>query len=67
VERFHYVIHHTHELVIRGGRMHELRYKVIDGSRCVVQTERKRCRGVPGEVFWGERFSPGKLCHDVGE
>jgi hypothetical protein len=46
VERFYDVVHHTHELVIRGGRMHALHYKVINGSRSVVQTEHKREREV---------------------
>jgi hypothetical protein len=41
MERFRDVIHHTHELVVRGGRVHALRYKVINGPRSVAQTEWK--------------------------
>jgi hypothetical protein len=47
--------------------MHALRYEVINGPRSVAQTERKCYRGILGKATWGERFSPGKLRHDVGE
>jgi hypothetical protein len=47
--------------------MHALRYEVINGPHNIVHTEWKRCRGIPGQASWGERFSFGKLCHDVGE
>jgi hypothetical protein len=67
VERFRDVIHHTHELVIRGGWVHALRYKVINSPRSIVQTEWKRCWGIPDKASQGERFSSGKLRHDIGE
>jgi len=67
VERLHNRVRHTHELVIYGGREHALCREVTNGPCGVAQTEWERCRGTPGEVFWGERFPSGKLCHDVGE
>ena len=43
-----------------------MRHKVANGLYGIVETEREHFRGAPDEVFWGERLSPGKLCHDVG-
>jgi hypothetical protein len=60
MERFHDVIHHTHELIVCGGRMHTLCYEVINGPCSVAQTKRKRCRGVLGKACQGEWFSFGK-------
>ena len=51
MERFSDVVCHTHELIIHGGWVHAPCYEVINGPRNVVQTERERCRGIPGEVF----------------
>jgi hypothetical protein len=47
--------------------MHAMCYEVINGPRSVAQTEQKRYRGIPGKASRGERFSSGKLCHDIGE
>ena len=44
-----------------------LRHKVANGLCGVAQTKWEHCRGAPNEVFWRERLSFGKLCHDVGE
>ena len=67
MERFHDVFGHPHELVVRRGWGRALRHKVANGLCGVTQTERERCRGVPDEVFRGDRLSVGKLRHDVGE
>jgi hypothetical protein len=50
VERFCDVIRHTHELVIRGGQMHVLRYEAIDGPRSIAQTKQKHYQGIPGKA-----------------
>ena len=42
-------------------------HKVANGLCGVVETGRERCRSASDEVFRGERLSPSKLCHDVGE
>ena len=42
-------------------------HKVPNGLCGIAETGRECCRGIPDEVFWGERLSPGKLRHDVGE
>jgi hypothetical protein len=47
--------------------MHALRYEVINGPRSIAQAEWKHCRDVLGKASRGERFSSGKLRHDVGE
>jgi hypothetical protein len=47
--------------------MHALRCEVIDLPRSIAQTKQKHCRGIPGEVCWGERFSSGKLRHHISE
>ena len=67
MERFHDVFDHPHELVACGGWNHALRHKVAKGLCGVADTEWEHYQGAPDEVFQGERFSPGKLCHDVGE
>jgi hypothetical protein len=36
VERFHDVIRHAHELVIRGKRVHASCYEAVDGPRNIV-------------------------------
>jgi hypothetical protein len=36
VERFHDVIRHAHELVIRGKRVHASCYEAVDGPRSIV-------------------------------
>ena len=63
MERFRDVVCHTHELVIRGGQVHAPRCEV--GPYSIVQTKRERYRGIPDKLFRGERFSFGKLRHDV--
>ena len=67
MERFHDVFGHPHELIIRGGWRRALRHKVANGLCGVAETGRERCWGASDEIFWGERLSPGKLRHDVGE
>jgi hypothetical protein len=47
--------------------MHALRYEMTDCPGSVAQTKQKRCRGILGEVRWGERFFSGKLHHDVSK
>jgi len=42
-------------------------HKVANGLCGVAETGWERCWGAPDEVFWGERLSSGKLCHDIGE
>jgi hypothetical protein len=67
MKSFRDVIRHTHELVVREGWMHALRYEVINGPHSVAQIEWKCYRGILGKGSWGEQFSSGKLRHDVGE
>ena len=67
MERLYDVFNYPHELIIHGGWDHALRHKVANGVCGVGETEREHYRGAPGEVFRGERLSPGKLQHDVGE
>ena len=67
MERLHDVIGHSHEFVICGRRAHALYHEVTNGPRGIAQTEQEHCRGIPGEVFRGERLPSGKLRHDVGE
>ena len=67
MERLHNIIGHPHELIVRGGWRCALRHRVVNGLCDAAETEQEHCRGAPGEVFWGEGLSPGKLCHDVGE
>jgi hypothetical protein len=49
MERFHDVIHQTHEVVC-GGRMHVLCHEVIDGPRSIAQTKQKHYQGILGKV-----------------
>ena len=67
MERFHDVFDYPHELIVCGRGNHALRHKVANSLYSVVETGRERCRGAPDEVLWGERLSPSKLRHDVGE
>ena len=67
MERLHDVFDHPYELIVRGGWNHMLCHKVANGLCGVAETEREHCRGAPNEVFRGERLSPGKLRHDIGE
>ena len=67
MERLRDVIGHSHEFIICGRRAHVLYHDVTNGPHGIAQTKRERCRGVPGEIFQGERLSSGKLRHDVGE
>ena len=67
MERFHDMFGHPHELVVRGGCRRVLRHKVANGLCGVAETGRERYRGALDKVFWGERPTSGKLCHDVGE
>jgi hypothetical protein len=47
-------------------RKHALCYEVIDSPGVIVQSKRRCCHGALGEICWGERLSPGEMCHDVG-
>ena len=47
--------------------MHVSCYEVIKGPHSIAQTEQEHYWGIPSKVSWGERFSPGKLRHDVGK
>ena len=67
MERFHDVFDHHHELIVRRGWGRALRHKVSNGLYSIAKTGREHYRGAPNEVFWGERFSSGKLHHDIGE
>ena len=67
MESFRDVFGHPHELVVRRGWGCALHHKVANGLCGVAETEREHCRGALDEVFWGERFSSGKLRHDVGK
>ena len=67
MERLCDVIGHSHGFVIHGKRAHELHREVTNGPRGIAHTERERCRGVSGEIFWGERLPSSKLHHDVGK
>ena len=40
---------------------------MANGLCGVAETGRERCQGAPDAVFWGERLSSGKPCHDIGE
>jgi hypothetical protein len=39
MERFHDIIYHPNELIVRGRRMHALCREVIDCSRSIAQTK----------------------------
>ena len=67
MERLCNVFDHLYELVARGGWNHLLCHKVANGLCGIAETEREHYRGALDEVFQGERLSPGKLCHDIGE
>ena len=67
MERLHDVIGHSHEFVIYGRRVHALYHEVTNGPRGIVQTEQEHYRGIPGDIFWGERLPSGKPRHDIGE
>ena len=40
---------------------------MANGLYGVAETKREHCRDAPDKVFWGERLSLTKLCHDIGE
>ena len=67
MERLHDISSHSHEFIICGRRAHALYHEVTNGPRGIAQTKQERCRGIPGEIFWGEWLPSGKLHHDVGE
>ena len=67
MERLRDVIGHSHEFIIRGRRAHALYRGMTNGPRDITQTERERCRGIPGEVLQREWFISGELRHDIGE
>ena len=67
MERLRDVIGHSHEFIIRGRWAYALYPEVTNGPRGIAQTEQERYRGVPGEIFWGERLLFGKLHHDISE
>ena len=64
MEGFYDAFDHPHELVVRMGWDRTLCHKVANGRRGVAETERKRRRGAPCEVFWREgeaaRVLPGR-------
>jgi hypothetical protein len=49
-----------------GSWMHVLRHEVTDGPGRVMQSKRKRCQGVLGEIRREERFSASELRQDTG-
>ena len=67
MDRLRDVIGHSHEFIICGRRAHALYREVTNGPHGITQTKWECCRGVPGEIFRGERLPSSKLCHDVGE
>jgi hypothetical protein len=67
MDRFHDLVSHTHELVVRGWRTRASRHMVTDNLRGVVQTIREHYRSALGQDVWGERPSTSKLRHDVDE
>ena len=67
MEGIHNMFDHPHELIVHGGRDHAMCHKVANGLCGVAETEWEHYWGTPDEVFWGERLSPSKLHHDVGE
>jgi hypothetical protein len=53
----------------QGGQMHVPRHEATDGPGVPVPSCSPNgiaCRGVLGEIRWGERFSPGELCRVIG-
>ena len=67
MERFHDIFGHPQELIVYGGWRPAVRHRVANGLCGVAYTRRERRWGAPDKVFWGERLSCIKLCHDVGE
>jgi hypothetical protein len=57
MDRFHEVIHHPHELLVRKRQMHALRHKVIDGPCSIAQTKQKNYRAFQA-WYAGESSSP---------
>jgi hypothetical protein len=48
MDRFHNVVSHTHELVVRGRWMKASRHMALDNLCDVAQTVRERCQGTLG-------------------
>jgi hypothetical protein len=49
--------------------MHVSCHEAIDGPGVLVPSRNPNgnaCRGVLGEIRWGERFSSGELCRVIG-
>ena len=67
MEKLRDIFGHPHELIVRGGWRRSLRHKMANGLYGVAKTGRERYRGAPDEIFWRERLSSIKLCHDVSE
>jgi hypothetical protein len=67
MDRFHDVVGHAHELVVRGRQTRASRHMALDSLHGVAQTVRECCRGTLGQSVRGERFSVGELHHDVDE